>query len=167
MKSPNPSPERLFFRYAFPALGSCADIEEGEKEKIGKIFYSGNAPTKERLEELFPRAFERIRNFSQEENYWELSIIREYWLSEHNRIIEEGESGYGDLPHESRESCKVHFATVLNRDGDGEFYTVVYDGKRKKAKNLDGKLKEGNYVSIHLGHIIEEIDKKTYKKYSG
>jgi hypothetical protein len=161
------SPERLFFMYAFPALASCTNASADKIGELEELLISGGSPTQSELEGMFPLAFERITRMSYKDdhlNTWAFDTIKKYWWEEHNRIIDSGEDGYEDSPRHAKEACKVSFVEVV----DFQDNKIVYYGKGgedKTASTYFKDLKVGDFVTIHLGRVVEKISGKDFEKY--
>jgi hypothetical protein len=160
------SPERLFFMYAFPALASCASASSIEIKDLEALLVSGGSPDKSELEEMFKCAFSRIARMVERDGggEWSYETVRKYWWEEHNRIIDGDEDGYGDAPQHAKEACKVSFVRVEVVEGKA----VCYDneGVKVRAKTYFEDLKSGDFVTIHLGRIVEKISREEYEEYS-
>jgi hydrogenase maturation factor len=158
------SPERLFFEYAFTALASCANVSDEKISELEKLLVSGENPTKEELEGMFPCAFGRIDRMDGD-NEWSYETVKKYWWEEHNRIIDAGEDGYGDVPHDLSEPCKVSFVEVVELE-KGKIIYYGKTGEDKKASTYFKDLEVGDFVTIHLGRVVEKISEKDFKEYS-
>lgn len=148
------SPERYFLMYAFPTLDSCARVSMQDKKILETIFNNGDSPKKQELEKLFPKAFVRIKTFAIRlgiQEWWSPETIKEYWLGEHNRIIDARENGYANVPENIREACKVHF--------------VRYDEKMSIKIPPYLNIKQGDFITIHQFQAIEKISEEVFEKY--
>ncbi|MFA5857025.1 MAG: hypothetical protein WC867_06700 [Candidatus Pacearchaeota archaeon] len=171
MVQDNLSVEYFFFSYAFPALEKCTDrLTKEEISKYEDMAVGKESPSKEELEKLFPKSFERIKKYAEKlkiKNHWDIKVIKGYWYEEHNRIIDSGESGYNKTPSQLRKPCKVDFAMITKPRASFAEVKVKKNKDLKRAINyLNLHLFENEYVTIHLGHIIEKISEEVYKKYA-
>jgi hypothetical protein len=162
------SPEYRFFIYAFPALRNCAKISEDDYSRIESMLISKQAPTREELERLFPKAIERIRRYVKKKNIWRRKYIDGYWLGgEHNRIIDALEDGYENSLPELREECKVKIGIVkaiYQKDGRIELEYEARGAIKKAFSYIT--LKPKNYLSVHLGKVVEKLTKRIYDRYA-
>lgn len=160
------SSNRFFFRYAFTALASCSSASEDEIKDLESILISGGAPSWKRLEELVPTAIQRLNRMAEREGLDPRSpeASKKYWWEEHNRIINAGEDGYGEVSHELSEPCKVSFVEVVDfKDGK-----IIYYGKKgedKRALTYFKDLEIGDFVTVHLGRVVEKISESDFKEY--
>ena len=163
------SPERMFFMYAFPALASCTNASADKIGELEELLVSGGSPTKSELEGMFPLAFERITRMSYKDdhmNTWAFDTIKKYWWVEHNRIIDSGEDGYEDSPRHAKDACKVSFVEVVDFKDDNA--KIVYYGKNgedKTASTYFKDLKVGDFVTVHLGRVVQKVPEEDYREY--
>ena len=162
------SPERMFFMYAFPALAGCSSASEEKIRGLEKLLISGGAPSWDELNELVPTAIQRKNRVAKGKRLELESVdaVKEYWWVEHNRIINSGEEGYADSPSHAREACKVSFVEVVGLESDAE--KIVYYNKRgdeMRALTYFSDLEVGDFVTLHLGRVVEKISLEDYREY--
>ena len=160
------SPEGFFLLYAFPAINHCSpNLAAGELSLLETMAIHGEQPSLERLQKIFPRAFQRIAKFTGKTSKYSLQDFKTYWWTEHNRIIEKREGGYELATLEEAELCKVSFPIV--KQAQGKIVTVSYpQGVEKKGINYRNlPLLSGQRVSMHKGHIIEIVPEGIYSAY--
>jgi len=124
-------PEEYFFKYAFPCsqvLLQQRRISQEKYKNLMDMYNKGQTPDREVLESVFQAAFTRIKKLAVEmqRNYWDLSVIKEYWEKYHNQIIKQGEGMYGKAPESFKDLCRIHVAEVV--EVKGEMMRVKYDG---------------------------------------
>ncbi len=89
-------------------------------------------------------------------------MIREYFYSYHNHVIDKGEGVYAKAPPMLKELSRVDKARVIARKGN--VLIVEYIDKKgvNKRRNVldsfvpDAKL--GDVVTIHYGYAVEKVD---------
>ena len=154
--------EYMFFIYALPALSSCCG-DDVDCSKLESLAREGKALSREEMQKLVPKAFERMLQ-TVGEDYWTLEGVRKYWWVEHNKIIDNRGEGYEHTIHEQRESCKVKFWKVENLEE--KLINLAGNKESGQAANtMDYLLKPGDYVTTHLGKIIEIITEKEFSEY--
>lgn len=155
------SPERYFFKYAFPCAGAkvkLGSMRKEEYDKLKEIFLQNNNPDKQTLEKDFNAAFERIKKLAKKMNkeIWDYEVIKEYWKKEHNRIIDEGDGMYGTASETFKDFCKIHEAKIIEKKEDR--LIVEYNKRRRMVSNfLVPEAKIGDIVTIHYGYAVEKI----------
>jgi len=156
------SPERYFLMYAYPCsfvLVDLGKITEAKRKELEKKLLKNEPISKQELEKIFASAFRRLKQIAKEteRDYWDFSVLRKYWLEEHNRFIDSGDGEYGRATSSFRELCKVHKAEVLTKEEN--ILTVQYDHtKRKVFATLVPETKKGDKITVHLAFAIERID---------
>lgn len=159
--------ERLFFMYAFPALETCSSVPREKIKELEKILLFGHSsPNWNELEELVPRAIQRLDRMAEREGLEPRSYeaAKKYWWEEHNRIIDAREDGYDDAPSHACEACKVSFVEVSGVDSDEIHYYNV-GGENRIARTYFSDLEVGDFVTVHLGRVVEKISMGDYKQY--
>lgn len=149
--------EQCFLRYAFP----CAHVllQQGRITKeqyagLESAFYENRILPRDMLEQLFPAAFRRIKAMANGRDYWAVEIIREYFISYHNKCIDAGDGNYAAAPKEFREFCKVRLCTVLAKEGETLLVDMGGVKKRVIGKILPGA-KVGDKVYVHQAVAVE------------
>lgn len=153
--------EKYFFRYAFPCAHILVKMGSLKKEKfkeLEKKFNSGKSPSKEELEKIFPAAFRRIKMLAKKmkKDYWDLEVMKEYWLKEHNKIIDKNDGNYKPTSADFKDFCKVHKTKVIDKQDN--LLTIKYGSKTRKVVNhLISTLEIGNTIIVHHNQAIEKI----------
>jgi len=156
------SPERYFLMYAYPCIRNLQHEHKLSKEdakNLERILFENKAIKREYLESCFPSAFKRIKIVAEQMNrdYWDMDVLRKYWLEEHNRFIDAGDGDYARALASFKELCKVHKAEVIDKKDN--ILSVKYDGIiRKVFATLVPDVKKGDKVMIHLAFAIEKVD---------
>lgn len=155
--------EVLFLKYAFPCSFILRQREEISQEQFNELedaAINNKILSRELLEKIFFRAFKRMKPIAEELNKdkWSIEVIKEYFITGHNKIIQEGQSTYKKAPDSLRNLCQVHRAKILQIKEN--VLIVEYDnGKRRPVLNdLIPKVKEGDFVTIHYGYAAEKVD---------
>lgn len=154
--------ENFFLRYAYPCayiILQRGEISDNELKALGKIAIRNNEISKERLEKVFHRAFEFIDELAKKrgKDIWDFEIIKEYFYSYHNEVIDKGVGVYGNAPETLKELSKIEKAIVKDKKDD--VLIVEYAGKIRNVLNhfvTDAKI--GDTVTIHYGYAIEIVD---------
>ncbi len=110
-------PETYFLKYAFPCAFIIREKEEINENKLKELETAAinNIPlTRTELEKIFYRAFEKIERFAKEtnRNKWDINLIRNYFLKQHNKEIEEGKGFYATAPPTIKELSKAKQSKV-------------------------------------------------------
>ncbi|MDP7141111.1 MAG: hypothetical protein QF362_02805 [Candidatus Woesearchaeota archaeon] len=155
-------PETYFLKYAFPCAFIIREKEEINENKLKELETAAinNIPlTRTELEKIFYRAFEKIERFAKEtnRNKWDINLIRNYFLKQHNKEIEEGKGFYATAPPTIKELSKVYIGKVLEKNND--ILTIKTEkGERKVLNHLVPEAQIGNNITIHYGYGIEIIE---------
>lgn len=148
--------ENYFLRYSFPCahiLLEKKEITEKEFNELKDCAVNNKIVSREMLEKVFYRAFEKIRAFAGK-NYWNLETMQRYWREQHNRDIDNGVGTYKTAPEIFKNSSKVFRGRVVDRKDNT--LLVEYDGgKRRVFNDLIPEAKIGDYVFIHFGYGVE------------
>jgi len=156
------SPEKYFLMYAYPCIRNLQHqhkLSEEDAEILEKLLFGKKTLKRDYLESCFPNAFKRIRIVAAQMNkdYWDIEVLRKYWLEEHNKFIEAGDGDYATATPSFKELCKVHKAEVIGKKDN--ILSVKYDGIiRKVFATLVPDVKKGDKVSVHLAFAIEKLD---------
>jgi hydrogenase maturation factor len=159
-----------FLKYAYPAAGSCILYGKDKIKELEIMVRKEQEPEREELERLFPKAFQRIKRLAEKigKNYWDLEVIKEYWLREHNRLIDAKEDGYeqgGMHDDNTREFCKISLTEVLDvEQEEGIRVKAEYLGKQMWLRSFI-KPKIGDRVTVHKGFVVEILGEKDIEKY--
>jgi hypothetical protein len=155
--------EVYFLKYAFPCAGVLrdkGDISEERYLELESAFRMKRGLERSLLEETFPAAFRRIRNLAQKmgKEPFDIEVIEEYWLRDHNKIIDEGEGNYSKFPNWFKDYCKVHEAEVIGKLKAG-FVRVRYNGVERNVQGeLISDLGVGDVVRIHHAYAVERVE---------
>ncbi len=160
------NPSEYHSKYALPCVKG-KDREDLEQSLRKRDFFS-----EQELEEITPKAIRRIKNFAKREGYgnryWNLEVVKRYWLQEHNRLIDNKEDGFDDKYHTdaSRDFCKVKLVEVKEVKGNGMNYRVkvLAYGKELELESLI-KPDTGDKVTVHKGMVIEILNNEDIEKY--
>lgn len=147
------TPEKYFLKFAYPAAKFCG-IDKDKVRALESLLLIGGAPTKQEIEELFPIAMERIKKSTGNPDSWDLDVMKNYWLSYHNKIIE-------------NKACHIYLAEVIEiyptenrikqvklRLNKREFFSKSYE-----------PLSKGDKVACHFNQITTKLSKEDINKY--
>jgi hypothetical protein len=156
--------EKYFFKYAFP----CAQIKTKlsslsleEYNKLKENFLENKCPNKKTLKKDFGAAFRRIKKLAEKMNkeMWDFEVIQEYWIKNHNEVIEQGDGMYGIASEKFKELCKIHEAEVIEINNQTHELRVSYNNKQRIVSNfLVQDIKIGDKVRIHFAFAVEKVD---------
>lgn len=158
-----------FVKYAYPCIRTLQQIGRVTEEDVK---YLDNVVKGEEtlnvgfVEDRFVAAFRRIKKLADcmGKDYRDIEVIRQYFLHEHNRVIDKKEGTYAVLPESICDVCKVRtgYVETVNPNPKNE---VV------KLKNIEPgyslnhfvnfyglDLSLGDKVSTHYGFIIEKLE---------
>ena len=151
--------EVFFIKYAFPCafiLVQRKEITEKELEELEDAAIHEKILQRERLENIFFRAFRRIEPIAQEmkKDKWNLEVLKEYFLKRHSKLVENGFEMSIKIPRTLKELCKIQKAKVAERKGN--LLVVQYENKtRTVISSLTPLVKIGDEVTIHYGYAVE------------
>ena len=154
--------ENFFLRYAYPCayiIVQRGEITTKELNDLKRIAIDNNEISRKQLEKIFHRAFEFIDGLAKKrgKDRWDMDIIKEYFYSYHNEVIDKGIGIYGSAPKMLKELSKVEKAIIKNKKDD--VLMVEYNGKRRDVLNcFVPEAKIGDIVTIHYGYAIEITD---------
>ena len=154
-------PELYLFHYSFPCAQVLLDqkkIDQAAYNQLKQMFENNQAPSKEVLEAVFKSAFRRIKQTAgkMHKDYWDLEVIKKYFLEEHNKFIDQGEGDYKHFGEDFKEICKVYTVEIVEKQG--RILIVKHNDKLQKVLgDLLPHAKIGDKVTIHLGFAIEII----------
>lgn len=129
--------EVYFLKYAFPCAFITLQrgrISQSEFEMLERAAIAGAVVARADLERIFAPAMRRLRKLAEKKGYemWSRELVAEYYFTNHNRIIDEGEGDYGNAPEVLRELCKIFPAVVVrfeqNSLGQSASHTSVLQG---------------------------------------
>ncbi len=158
------SPERYFLRYAFPCVRNLIHedkISKKDASTLESILFENRKIDRAYMESCFPNAFRRIKIISKEMNkdYWNIDVLKKYWLEAHNKFIDEGDGRYAFATTSYKDLCKVHKAEVAEIvDKKRSIILINYDGvSRRVFSTLLPNVSKGDKVTVHLAYAIEKI----------
>ena len=159
--------ENFFLRYAYPCayiIMQRKEISPEELEELEDIAINNKEISRERLEKVFHRAFDFIDQLAEKNcSYrWDPEVIKEYFHSYHNEVIDKGEGIYATAPEMLKELSRVEKAKVTDKKDD--VLAVEYKDKKGKLKSrcvlnhFVPSVKIRDIVTIHYGYAVEVID---------
>jgi hydrogenase maturation factor len=152
--------EHYFLRYAFPCahiLEEWGELTKEELDELKDCVVLNKPVSRERLEKVFFRAFEKIKDFK--EDYWHMDVIKEYWQVQHNVEIKNGVGTYATAPESFKNLSKVFKAKVLEVK-NGTLLVEYENGKRRVFNDFVQDALIGDFVFIHFGYAAEMASKK-------
>ena len=158
------SPERYFLMYAFPCVRNLLHedkISKKDASTLESVLFENRKIERTYMEFCFPNAFRRIKIIANEMNkdYWNIDVLKKYWLEEHNKFIDEGDGAYAYATPTFKELCKVRKAEVAEIvDKKRSIILINYDGfSRRVFSTLLPNVSKGDKVTVHLAYAIERI----------
>ena len=156
--------ENFFLRYAYPCAYIIMQRKEISPEELEDIAINNREISKERLEKVFHRAFDFIDQLAEKKNKerWDHEIIKEYFYTYHNEVIDKGEGIYATAPKMLKELSRVEKAKVIDKKDD--VLSVEYRDKKGKLKSRSvlnhfvPEVKINNIVTIHYGYAVEIVN---------
>lgn len=154
------TPEQYFLRYAFPCADSYLDRKKITKEHYQELenAFKNNTPIeREKLEKTFDYAFSKLKELAKgmKKDYWDIEVLREYFITYHNKCIDAGDEEYGKLPKTFKEFCKVKKCRLLKKEKG--IFTVELEGIEKKVLGkMLPEAEEGDLIYIHRGVATEK-----------
>jgi hypothetical protein len=156
--------ENFFLRYAYPCayiILQRKEITQHELDELENIAINNLPISKERLEKIFYKAFEFIDLLAEEQGKerWDPEIIREYFYSYHNKMIDKGIGIYATAPPMLKELSRVDKVKVTAKKDD--VLTVEFLGNDKKIRKRNvlnhfvPDAEEGSTITIHYGYAVE------------
>jgi hypothetical protein len=160
--------ENYFLRYAFPCsmvLKQRGEVDDETVAKLERAAINNDKVDRKLLEKVYFRAISRIKALAKEMNkdYWDLVVIKEYFLKRHNELLDGLYAGRDDrgldidpkAPKFLKNLCKVFVANILEKGED--YYVVEYDnGKKRTVSNaLVPNADINDKVTIHYGYAVE------------
>ncbi len=151
-------PENFFLKYAFPCswvIYARGEISLEEYNVLKEAALEGKKLSRDFLEKVYFRAFERLSRIAEEMNKdkWDMQVIEEYFRNRHNSIVELSEH-----PQLIKEFCKVYESTI--KSISDEFYIVKYglNKERKVKKVFVPNANIGDRIRIHYDYAIEKVN---------
>lgn len=156
------TPEAVFFRYSADCayqLFSLNRITRQQYVMIMNFREKGEVPDRTFLEAVYPVAIERIKRLAKSlgKNYWDVEVIRKYFLEEHNKVIDRGEGYYADAPLSLRELCKVRIGTVKAK-GNRSYRVDFGDREEDVVGKYVPNASIGDRISTHWKVAVEIVE---------
>ena len=153
--------ENFFLRYAYPCayiIMQRGELSKQELDELEDIAIHNKPISRQRLENIFFRAFEHIERLAKLRNKsrWSPEVIQEYFYSYHNLVIDNGEGSYATTPPTLKELSKVDTAEVTYKTDN--VLTVQFNGKiRNVVDSFVPEARVGDRVRIHYGFAVELV----------
>lgn len=161
----NETPEAVFFRYSADCayqLFNLGRITKQQYDAVRDYRKNRKVPDRDFLEAAYPTAIERIKKLAQAmgKNYWDVEVIRKYFLEEHNKVIDRGEGYYATAPSSVRELCKFRIGTVKAKSNRGiNIYRVDFgDIEEDIVGEYVPNANIGDRIRTHWKTAIELVD---------
>ena len=155
---------KVFLRYAFPCAQIALDkkrISQEKHDELREKFLNNHAMSRNELEKIFPEAFKRLRESSEnkKQDYWTKEAIRNYFLNEHNKYIDKNDGTYSLFTPTLKELCRIKTAKVVGFDEKHPNIAIVYaSGKEKKVfSDILPNLRKGDKLVIHFAYAVEKV----------
>lgn len=154
--------EKYFLRYAFPCafvIRARNEIDDAAYSELEDAAVKGKLIEKDKLEKIFNRAFAELSRIAKErgKNKWDPSVIRHYFLNEHNKIIDRREGSYKNFPPTLCELSKVLVGEIIEKNND-ILSVKIKDKIRRVLNHFVPEAKEGDKVTVHYGYAVEVVD---------
>ena len=153
-------PEILFLKYAFPCsfvLLSRGEITEEEHKLIYKSAKEGKMHLpKERIEKIFWRAIEHVKNMS------DLSSVQEYWQFNHNKKIKAEK--FKSIPKDLIKECFVIPCEIVSVSNSHAVVKSEFLDKIVRVKKDFVNIRIGDKVTKHYDYLCEKIPENLYIK---
>jgi len=159
--------ENFFLRYAYPCayiLLQMKGISQQQLHELEDIAVNNKYISRERLEKIFHNAFHYIGELAKKrkKDKWSLEVIREYFYSYHNKIIDEKRGIYSKTPMMLNEISRVEIAKVIKKIDDVLIVEYIDKNSHKiKNRNVHNTFvknaKVGDSVTIHYGYAVEIV----------
>ena len=151
--------EVVFLKFAFPCAFIALQRGRITREQFNTLedaAVNNKVLGRGDLEKYFSPAFRRMKRLAVKKSLkvWSRELMEEYYLTEHNRIIDEGVEDYGSAPPVLKELCKVISGGVTNVRGSTA--RVGLDNGKTRAVNLDlvGPVGKGERIFVHYGYAV-------------
>ena len=160
-----------FLRYAYPCMRTLemlGKVTPGDVKHIDDIIHSIGRVEKEYLEKIFTAAISRLKHLAKDlqKDYWDMEVIREYFLTRHNTIIDSKQGSYALLPETMCAACKVYTGKVkkLYTVNNQNIVTLTdikpYYSRTEFINFYNLPLQQGDIVSTHFGFVIEVLKRQ-------
>jgi hypothetical protein len=153
--------ETYFLRYAYPCVFIAKQRGEVDDEIMEKLRIAAvkDAPIDRALiEKSFFRAFRRMRIVAEEmgRDVWDIEVIKDYFITRHNMIIDAGLETYAKAPESLKKLCRVSEGKVVAIKKGA---LVIDLSTERRAVNSDfvPEAKVGDRVTVHYGYAVEKL----------
>ncbi len=162
------TPEKIFLMYAYPCLENlyyAGKIKENVFMEIVNKFANNLPISKKQLEDLLPKAFDRMNIAFKGKYFWTVEKVREYWKKYHNGFLRQENGLHNKGNKVNAYICEVKFSRVIGFDGKKAIVSYRrhdpnIDKNRSYFNSYGHNLKVKDYVFIHRNLVIEKADKK-------
>jgi transcriptional regulator of heat shock response len=153
-------PEILFLKYAFPCsfvLLSRGEITEEEHKLIYKSAKEEKMHLpKERIEKIFWRAVEHVKNIS------DLNSVQEYWQFNHNKKIKVEK--FKSIPKDLIKECFVIPCEIVSVSNSHAVVKSEFLDKIVRVKKDFVNIRIGDKATKHYDYLCEKIPENLYIK---
>jgi hypothetical protein len=151
--------ETYFLRYAYPCLFIAkqrGEVDDATMEKLRVAAVKDEPVDRALVEKSFFRAFRRMRELAAGKDVWSVEVIKDYFITRHNMIIDAGLETYAKAPESLKKLCKVSEGKVIAIKKGA---LVVDLGTERRAVNPDfvPEAKVGDRVTVHYGYAVEKL----------
>jgi hydrogenase maturation factor len=149
----------LFLKYALPCAGWYVYIKQMTQEHLDDLVSQvscGKVP-KEDAESIF-----KVAKFhcTREKGHMDAETIRNYFLFDHNKHVEEMEAL---APNKKHIDSRTYPGKVLEVNEESAV-VATSNGKKEYKTAFAKEVKEGDRVVVHYDFIIEKISDETARK---
>jgi hypothetical protein len=153
----------LFLRYALPCAGTLVkrgNVSQAYLDSTIRLVSEGKVPN-ERAEAIFKVANAMCGMLAEREGKTTIDsdVIREYFLVEHSRVVDDRFELMGDF---DPVSCKTYVGVVRSVDGPSATVETVL-GKNAYKTLFVEDTKKGDKVIVHYDFIIEKASPDVLK----
>jgi hypothetical protein len=147
----------LFMKYALPCAGTLVRRGIVDRDRIERLvdLVKENREIPSGEEKIFKVAFAACSLMAMDEKrgFIDSSVVRRYFLSGHDDVIERRYEEMGDF---DPEECRVRTGTVV--DVEDNFAVVKNSsGTRKYRIDFAQSIKKGDEVITHWDFVVEKV----------
>jgi hypothetical protein len=151
--------ETYFLRYAYPCLFVAkqrGEITDEPMEKLRIAAVKDEPVDRALIEKVFFRAFRRMREIAKGRDVWSVEVIKEYFITRHNMIIDSGLETYAKAPESLKKLCMVKEGRIVAMKKGA---LIVDLGSERRPVNSDfmPDAKVGDVVTVHYGYAVEKL----------
>ncbi|MBI3190587.1 hypothetical protein HYZ41_02700 [archaeon] len=152
-----PNSRMLFMKYALPCAGTLVNRGVVGRDRIERLIdtVKENSEIPRDTEKIFKVAFAACSLIAMDEkkNFIDSNVIRKYFLSNHDDIIDKRFEEMGDF---DPESCRIRTGTVV---GVEDNFAIVHNsaGVRKYRIDFAQGIKKGDEVITHWDFVVEKV----------